>query len=185
VTLNSTRYGVFVGLGIGSLFGFMLFSYGLGFWFGSNCVEDTNSCPSSLNHGSKYSAGDVLVIFFSILMPGFNLTQLTPAIKKMSEGRTAAARIFKIIDRQPAIVSPPNAIKPSTFKGVFRFEKVTFAYPKEPSRPILSNLSLEISSKSTAFVGESGCGKSTIFQLMMRFYDPNEGRITLDGHDLR
>lgn len=44
---------------------------------------------------------------------------------------------------------------------------------------------MEINSKSTAFVGESGCGKSTIFQLMMRFYDPDEGRITLDGTDLR
>lgn len=131
----------------------MLSSYGLGFWFGSNCVEDTSSCPSSLNNGRKYSTGDVLVIFFSILMAGFNMTQLTPAIKKISEGRTAAARIFKIVDRQPTIVSPPNALKPDTFKGVFRFEKVSFAYPKEPSRPILDNLSLEISSKSTAFVG--------------------------------
>jgi ATP-binding cassette subfamily B (MDR/TAP) protein 1 len=120
----------------------MLSSYGLGFWFGSNCVEDTSSCPASWNNGRKYSTGDVLVIFFSILMAGFNMTQLTPAIKKMSEGRTAAARIFKIIDRQPAIISPPNALKPDTFKGVFRFEKVSFAYPKEPSRSILDNLSL-------------------------------------------
>jgi ATP-binding cassette, subfamily B (MDR/TAP), member 1 len=62
---------------------------------------------------------------------------------------------------------------------------VTFAYPKDKSKNIIENLSLEIKSKSTAFVGESGCGKSTIFQLMMRFYDPDEGTITLDGNDLR
>lgn len=99
VTKNSTKYGVFIGIGIGSLFGFMLMSYSLGFWFGSNCVQDTERCPSRLNGGNAYTAGDVLIIFFSILMAGFNMTQLTPAIKKISEGRSAAARIFKIIDR--------------------------------------------------------------------------------------
>ena len=103
----------------------------------------------------------------------------------MSEGRSAAARIFKIIDREPCIVSAPGAKRPDHFKGVFRFQGVTFAYPKDPSRPIISNLNLEIKCKSTAFVGESGCGKSTIFQLMMRFYDPEQGRILLDGIDLR
>jgi ATP-binding cassette subfamily B (MDR/TAP) protein 1 len=185
VTKNSTKYGIFIGVGLGSLFGFMLCSYGLGFWYGSHCVQGTDSCPPSLNNGSKYSAGSVLVIFFSILMAGFNFTQLTPAVKKISQGRSAAARIFTIIDRQPLIHSPANAVKPESFKGVFRFEDVTFAYPKDPNRNIVQGLTLEIKSKSTAFVGESGCGKSTIFQLMMRFYDPDHGRITLDGRDLR
>lgn len=55
----------------------------------------------------------------------------------------------------------------------------------DKSKNILQDLSLVIDTQSVAFVGESGCGKSTIFQLMMRFYDPDEGRITLDGVDLR
>jgi ATP-binding cassette subfamily B (MDR/TAP) protein 1 len=99
----------------------------------------------------------------------------------MSAGR----RIFSVIDREPTIKSIPNAIKPKQFRGVFKFEEVTFAYPKDKSNNILSNLSLTIDSKSVGFVGESGCGKSTIFQLMMRFYDPDNGRITLDDVDLR
>lgn len=127
----------------------------------------------------------MVIIFSSILMAGFNSAQLTPAIKKLSEGRLAAARIFKIIDRKPTVASLPNALKPTTFKGVFVFEHVSFAYPKDPTTKIIDNLSMEISSRSTALVGESGCGKSTIFQLMMRFYDPDGGRITLDGIDLR
>lgn len=62
---------------------------------------------------------------------------------------------------------------------------MTFAYPKDRSRNILDQFDLEISSKFSAVVGQSGCGKSTIFQLLMRFYDPDEGRILLDGVDLR
>ena len=91
---------------MGMLFFSVLSSYALGFWFGSLCVEGTNSCLNSGATDEKYSAGNVLVVFFSVLMAGFNLTQVTPAIKKISEGRSAANRIFKMIDRKPLISSP-------------------------------------------------------------------------------
>ena len=106
---------------MGTLFFSILASYALGFWYGSLCVEGDSGCPARLNGGSNYQAGDVLVIFFSVLMAGFNLSQLTPAIKKISEGRVAANRIFDIIDREPKIKSLPNAIIPKEFKGVFKF----------------------------------------------------------------
>ena len=61
----------------------MLSSYALGFWYGSNCVEGNSNCSSRVS-GQNYSAGDVLVIFFSILMAGFNLSQLTPSMKKIA-----------------------------------------------------------------------------------------------------
>lgn len=120
----------------------MLSSYALGFWFGSHCVEGSSRCPPDLNGGQKYTAGDVLIVFFSILMAGFNFTQLTPAIQKISEGRVAATRIFKIIDRVPAISSRPNAIVPKDFNGHFKFENVTFAYPKDKSKNILEHLNM-------------------------------------------
>jgi hypothetical protein len=61
----------------------MLASYSFGFWYGSKCILNTNDCPSSVAK-QTYTAGDVLVVFFSVLMAGFNLSQLTPAFKKIS-----------------------------------------------------------------------------------------------------
>jgi ABC-type multidrug transport system fused ATPase/permease subunit len=70
--------------------------------------------------------------------------------------------------------------------GIFKFENVSFSYPEEPEELILNNISFEIMPhKMNAFVGDSGSGKSTIMQLMLRFYDPTHGRITLDGIDLK
>lgn len=113
------------------------------------------------------------------------MNQLMPSLQKIASGKQAAARIFTIIDRERKIKSKPNAIIPETFVGAFRFEDVTFAYPKNKAQNVLSDLSCEIQNTSCAFVGKSGCGKSTIFQLLLRFYDPDRGRVTLDGHDLR
>ncbi len=90
-----------------------------------------------------------------------------------------------IIDRQPLIKNSANGIKIENFKGNIKFHNVTFSYPKDPSKKILNGLSLEINKNKNAFVGESGCGKSTIFQLIMRFYDPEDGEITVDGYNLK
>jgi ATP-binding cassette subfamily B (MDR/TAP) protein 1 len=83
------------GVGTGSMLAADLLSYALGFWYGSHCVESTSVC----NSGQIYTAGDVLIVFFSILMAGFNFSQLTPALQKIAQGRQAGARIFKTIDR--------------------------------------------------------------------------------------
>jgi ATP-binding cassette subfamily B (MDR/TAP) protein 1 len=137
ITKNAAKYGAYLGIGMGTLFFSILASYSLGFWYGSECVQGTTGCPPSVNGGKVYTAGNVLIVFFSILMSGFNLSQLTPAIKKIAEGRVAAVRIFKLIDRQPLIRNAPNPVIPQDFKGVFKFEDVTFAYPKDKSRKIL------------------------------------------------
>jgi hypothetical protein len=76
VTKKALKFAAVAGLGIGSMFAVMLLSYSLGFWYGSHCVEGTSVC----NSGQTYTAGDVLVVFFSILMAGFNFSQLTPAL---------------------------------------------------------------------------------------------------------
>lgn len=70
------------------------------------------------------------------------MSQLPPSLKKITEGRTAAGRIFKIIDREPRVKNPVNGIKINDFKGVIRFHNVSFSYPKDPSRKILNGLNL-------------------------------------------
>lgn len=93
-----------IGLGIGSLYGMILVTYSLSFWFGSHCVEGSYICPTNIT-GNKYKPGDILAIFFCIFFAGLNFTQFAPAVKKIIEGRLAAARIYKIIDRIPKVLS--------------------------------------------------------------------------------
>lgn len=119
----------------------MFLLYSLGYWFGSNCAEGNSSCPPSVS-GKIYSAGNVVTVFFSVLVGCFNLSQLSPALKKIGEGGQAAARIFKILDREPLIKNPENGLKPERFEGVISFVGVTFSYPKDKTRKILDNISI-------------------------------------------
>ncbi|KAL6285340.1 hypothetical protein ACE6H2_009730 [Prunus campanulata] len=99
----------------------------------------------------------------------------------------AAGRVFEITDRVPDI-DPYSSVGRTLPKarGRIEFKGVSFSYPSRLNAPILHSLNLVIpSSKTLALVGASGGGKSTIFALIERFYDPNQGIIKLDGHDLR
>ena len=112
-------------MGIGGVFFAMLACYALGFWYGSKLVHDKVH-----NMGEPYTAGDVLIVFFSILMGGLELSQVTPCLKKFAEGQSAAGKIFSIIDRVPKIISDPNGKKIDNLQGIIKFENVVFNYPK-------------------------------------------------------
>ncbi|MGD9496614.1 MAG: ABC transporter ATP-binding protein [Armatimonadota bacterium] len=107
-------------------------------------------------------------------------------------------RIFDYLDRKPDVEDRPGAIELKDVRGEIRLEHVSFEYPRSPyartvdnaadvpSRPALRDVSFEIAAgERVALVGPSGAGKTTITYLLPRFYDPTEGRITLDGHDSR
>jgi len=93
------------------MMGSMFLLYSLGYWFGSNCAEGAGGCPTSVS-GKLYSPGDVITVFFAVMVSCFYLAQLSPALKKIGEGKQAAARIFKIVDREPLIKNPVNGLKP-------------------------------------------------------------------------
>ena len=102
--------------------------------------------------------------------------------RKMFEGWT---HFFEIYDFKPKIISRRN-LKPDNIEGEIEFKDVTFAYPLKPDVDVLKNLSTKIEKgKVVAIVGHSGSGKTTISNLIQRFYDPTGGCITLDGIDIR
>jgi ATP-binding cassette subfamily B (MDR/TAP) protein 1 len=105
----------------------------------------------------------------------------------VTNGRGAAARLFTTIDLVPSIDSASEeGLKPSTVVGEITVENVDFNYPARPEVHILKNLSLTFpAGKTTALVGASGSGKSTIVNLVERFYDPLGGSVRLDGIDIR
>lgn len=101
-----------------------------------------------------------------------------------ASGVAASQHIFAILDTNPQVAESPNALSPSTSTLHIRFENVSFAYDKG-ERPALDEVSFEIRLGETmALVGVSGAGKSSVVNLLFRFFDPQEGQITLNGHRL-
>jgi len=120
----------------------------------------------------------VLMLATPFRMVGFILIQWQRA-------GAAAVRVFEILDEQPEIVDPPDALPLTNLMGRITFESVGFAYPTGDGTPVLDGLSLDIQPGETvAIVGRTGSGKSTIARLLTRFYDIDSGRVCLDGHDV-
>jgi subfamily B ATP-binding cassette protein MsbA len=121
-----------------------------------------------------------LAFYASMIQPAKNFSN---GITSLQKGTIAAERIFSVIDLQPAIQNKPGARPVSEFVDSIEFKNVSFAYEKEP---VLKNISLKIEKgKTIALVGPSGGGKSTLADLIPRFYDPTEGEVLLDGVDIR
>ncbi len=120
----------------------------------------------------------LMYLFFPIMMFGMIVTQ-------MGQASASADRIFEILDAKSDIVDKPNAPKLPAVRGDVKFENVTFRYVGGGD-PVLKNVTFEAKSGETiALLGATGSGKTSIINLLPRFYDPTEGRITIDGHDLR
>ncbi|KAK1805692.1 hypothetical protein P4O66_001959 [Electrophorus voltai] len=179
--ISAQRWGIRKGLIMGFFTGYMwliiFLCYALAFWYGSSLVVDT----------LEYSAGTLLQVFFGVLIAALNLGQASPCLEAFAAGRGAAANIFETIKREPKIDCLSEAgYKLDRVRGDIEFHNVTFHYPSRPEVKILDELNLQVKSgETTAFVGPSGTGKSTAVQLIQRFYDPKEGMVTLDGHDVR
>ncbi|XP_037646333.1 bile salt export pump isoform X2 [Sebastes umbrosus] len=171
------KKGTIVGLFQGYLWCVIFFCYALAFWYGSKLVLETK----------ELSPGTLIQVFFGVLMAAMHLGQASPCLEAFASGRAAAKNIFDTIDREPEIdCFSEEGHKLDRVKGDIEFRNVTFYYPSRPEVKILNDLSMQIKAgQTTAFVGPSGSGKSTTIQLFQRFYDPKEGMVTLDGHDVR
>ncbi len=143
-------------------------------WFGGQMVIS----PHSTIQAADFIT--FIVVFSQVITPAKSLSQSYFNIKK---GLASADRIFEVLDAKEVIEEKPNALPIKSFKKEIRFEHAFFKYQKHY---VIKDIDILIpKGKMIAIVGESGGGKSTIVDLLPRFYDITKGRILLDGHDIR
>lgn len=122
-----------------------------------------------------------LVIFYSIINPAKDLSKATYSVRR---GTASLDRVDKILNTQSTIVDQTNPICLNAFNNAIHFEHIHFAY--QTNRPVIQDVDLTIRKGQTvALVGQSGSGKTTMADLLPRFYDVTQGRITIDGIDIR
>ncbi|MDI3239312.1 ABC transporter ATP-binding protein [Acinetobacter ursingii] len=159
-------------------------------WFSSfTGLLSTVATASFIVIGSYAYSEDVITIgqfaesIFYVFLFLAPLQELTDLFERYANGAACAQRIFLLLDTQTTIQDQPNAVKLDQLNGHIRFQAVNFAYT---TQPVLQNFNLDIEAgKVIAIVGPTGHGKSTIVQLLTRFYEPQQGNIFLDRYPIQ
>ena len=151
-------------------------------WIGALTVIGMGTWELSQGQLSLGALLAFLAFLTQLYSPIRGLARLTNRIFSASAG---AERIIELLDQRPAVTDAPDARPLASARGEVRFEAVSFRYPGH-GRDAVADVTFSVAPGQTvALVGVSGAGKSTLSKLLLRFYDPAEGRITLDGIDLR
>ncbi|UCI08544.1 ABC transporter transmembrane domain-containing protein [Mesorhizobium sp. B1-1-8] len=156
---------------------FMIFSSVVAvLWFGSRDVLAGTMSPGTLSQ----------FLLYSVFAAGA-LGALSEVWSELSQAAGAAERLTEILAEKPAIQPPTDPVPlPAKARGAISFDDVSFSYPARPDRAAVHGLSFQVKPGETvAIVGPSGAGKSTVFSLILRFYDPESGRIAIDGINVR
>lgn len=193
------RASVWVALGLAGLMVTMFLMAALGLWYGGQLLADSTAdaiavmtTPIDMADPStwprpQFSGGTAITVFFVILIGAFSLGQIIPNISALIKANSAAMDLEKVIERTSAIDPLASGGRTDVkLDGDIEFKNVAFSYPTRPERPIFTDLNLRIpAGKCVALVGGSGCGKSTILQLLQRVYDCEKGTITVGGVPIR
>jgi ATP-binding cassette, subfamily B, bacterial len=133
---------------------------------------------------NELTPGDILV-FITYLKNAFRpVKDFSKYTGRLAKASAAGERVIELLEEVPEIRDLPGAVKAPEFRGGVRFEGVSFAY--EPAQLVLKNIEFEVQpGMHVAIVGPSGIGKSTLVSLILRLYDPTEGRIIIDARDIR
>ncbi|MEM8589964.1 MAG: ABC transporter transmembrane domain-containing protein [Pseudomonadota bacterium] len=145
-------------------------------WLGGHWVLDGRMSPGSL----------AAFIFYAVLVAA-SAGALSEVVGDLQRAAGATERLFELLAQRPTIAAPAQPVALLTpSSGAVSFQGVSFRYPSRPETAALHGLDLEVAAgQVTALVGPSGAGKTTVFQLLLRFYDPDDGVIRMDGVDLR
>jgi ATP-binding cassette, subfamily B, bacterial len=142
-------------------------------WFGAHRVLE-----------GRLTLGDVLVFLAYLGMLYQPMNAFSHGSSVAQSARTQLARVFEILDARPAIANRPNALRPDRVAGRIELRDVSFQY--DADRPVLGHVNLVIEpGQAIALVGRTGAGKSTLANLLLRFYEPSQGSVLLDGRDIR
>ncbi len=155
---------------------FMAFSAIVGFlWMGANDVQSGDITEGEL----------VQFMIYTIMVAGA-LAALTEIWGELQRAAGATERLVELLTAEDTVIDPANPQPVPALTGQISFDNVKFSYPSRPSISALDDVSLEIAPGETvALVGPSGAGKTTVIQMVLRFYDPQSGAIRLDGTDIR
>ena len=144
-------------------------------WLGARAVIAGSISPGILGQ----------FLLYAVFVAG-GTTALGEVWGEVQRAAGAMERLLELLNARPGIKSPEQPVPLPAGAGRIDLEEVTFFYPSRPDQPALENFSLSVASGETvALVGPSGAGKSTVFQLLLRFYDPQAGRVLLNGVDIR
>ncbi|CAB3408101.1 unnamed protein product [Caenorhabditis bovis] len=152
-------------------------SYALAFWYGGTLIINDPT----------FDRGLIFTVFFAVMSGSTALGGALPHLGSLAVARGAATSVLKTINSTPKI--DPYSLEGlvlTEVKGDIQLENVHFRYPSRKHIQVLKGISLEAKAgQKIALVGSSGCGKSTIINLLLRFYDPTKGKVTIDGIDLK
>ena len=147
-------------------------------WGGFEAIRSVTDDSGSLSVG-QYSV--LLFLSQRLLWP---LTQLGETFDQYQRAMASTNRILDVVDTEPRIVSGPDRLDLAKGQGRVTFEDVTFSY--DDAGPALDDVRIDLpAGRTTAIVGPTGSGKSTLVRLLLRFYDPDAGRVTIEGRDVR
>lgn len=183
---EKSKYGGIVSSIARAFVFFLIFgSYALAFGVGALFISRGETLGR--NEGELFQVGHVITVIFTIVFGAFSLGQAAPNIKAISSACESSREFFYLLNRKQDMDFSQSIEKPhaNSINGNIQFKNVTFKYPTK-DRIILNNLNLDFETgKSTAIVGETGSGKSTIVNLLERLYDVNSGEVLVDGKNIK